>query len=126
MPGVATPSEAFAAPASGADALKLFPAEALPPIVVKAWRAVLPADVPLVPVGGIDAESFASYLAAGANAFGVGSTLHKPGRSAAEVGEIAGVLRRAFEAVGACALNPPEVFSTSGYSRRRCAKRFRK
>ena len=56
VPGVATPTEAFGALAAGADALKLFPAEALPPAIVKAWRAVLPADVWLLPVGGITPE----------------------------------------------------------------------
>ena len=101
VPGVATPSQAFAALRHGADALKLFPADALPPAVVKAWRAVLPAQVPLIPVGGIDGHGFAPYLAAGAQAFGIGSTLYKPGRSAAEVGRIAGELREAFEAARA-------------------------
>ncbi len=85
-PGVATPSEAFAALAAGADALKLFPAEALPPKVVKAWRAVLPKEVALVPVGGVTPETMAGYVAAGANGFGIGSDLYKPGRGAAEVG----------------------------------------
>ncbi|HYD43155.1 MAG TPA: 2-dehydro-3-deoxy-6-phosphogalactonate aldolase [Anaeromyxobacter sp.] len=85
-PGVATPTEAFAALAAGATALKLFPAEALPPEVVKAWRAVLPAGTRLVPVGGITAASLAPYLAAGAAAFGIGSAVYRPGAAAAEVG----------------------------------------
>jgi 2-dehydro-3-deoxyphosphogalactonate aldolase len=72
VPGVATPTEAFGALAAGADALKLFPAEALPPAIVKAWRAVLPADVWLLPVGGITPEGMAGYLAAGANGFAGG------------------------------------------------------
>ncbi len=100
VPGVATPSEAFAALRAGADALKLFPAEALPPPVVKAWRAVLPGEVALIPVGGIGAESFAPYLAAGARGFGIGSTLYKPGRPAAEVGRIAADLARAYRESG--------------------------
>jgi 2-dehydro-3-deoxyphosphogalactonate aldolase len=78
VPGVATPTEAFAALDAGADALKLFPAEALPPPVVKAWRAVLPKDVPLLPVGGIRPETVAPYLAAGASGFGLGSALFTP------------------------------------------------
>ena len=85
MPGVATPSEAFAALAAGADALKLFPAEALGPAVVKAWRAVLPGDLWLLPVGGIGPESLGPYLAAGANGFGIGSALYKAGREASDI-----------------------------------------
>ena len=75
IPGVSTPSEAFAAVNAGADALKLFPAENLPPVVVKAWRAVLPEDLWLLPVGGITPALVAPYLAAGANGFGLGSSL---------------------------------------------------
>jgi len=85
LPGVATPTEAFAALDAGADALKLFPAEALPPPVVKAWRAVLPKDVWLLPVGGIRPEGMALYLAAGANGFGLGSALYKPGMTPAQI-----------------------------------------
>jgi len=85
VPGVATPTEAFGALAAGADALKLFPAEALPPATVKAWRAVLPKDVWLLPVGGITPDSVAPYLAAGANGFGLGSALYQAGLSPAEV-----------------------------------------
>jgi 2-dehydro-3-deoxyphosphogalactonate aldolase len=85
VPGVATPTEAFAALDAGADALKLFPAEALPPAVVRAWRAVLPKDVWLLPVGGIRPDSMAPYLAAGANGFGLGSALYTPGMTPAEV-----------------------------------------
>jgi 2-dehydro-3-deoxyphosphogalactonate aldolase len=85
VPGVATPTEAFAALDAGADALKLFPAEALPPAVVKAWRAVLPRDCWLLPVGGIRPDSMAGYLAAGANGFGLGSALYKPGMTPANV-----------------------------------------
>lgn len=78
MPGVATPSEAFAALEAGADVLKLFPAEAMPPAVVKAWRAVLRPPLKLLPVGGITPESMADYLKAGASGFGLGSALFKP------------------------------------------------
>ena len=85
VPGVATPTEAFAALDAGADALKLFPAEGLPPEVVKAWRAVLPKDVWLLPVGGITPERMAPYVAAGADGFGLGSALYQPGLTPAEV-----------------------------------------
>jgi 2-dehydro-3-deoxyphosphogalactonate aldolase len=84
-PGVATPTEGFAALDAGADMLKLFPAEQLGPSVVKAWRAVLPRDVPLVPVGGVSPANMREFVAAGANGFGLGSALYKPGMSAAEV-----------------------------------------
>lgn len=84
-PGVATPTEAFAALQAGADALKLFPAEALPPPVVKAWRAVVPDEVWLLPVGGITPETMAPYLAAGANGFGLGSALYRRGMVPATV-----------------------------------------
>ncbi|WP_206999304.1 2-dehydro-3-deoxy-6-phosphogalactonate aldolase [Trinickia mobilis] len=82
-PGVATPNEAFAALKNGADVLKMFPAEQLGPQVVKAWRAVIAAQVPLVPVGGIAPDNMGPFLAAGANGFGLGSALYKPGQSAA-------------------------------------------
>ena len=98
VPGVATPTEAFAALAAGADALKLFPAEALPPAVVKAWRAVLPPGVWLLPVGGIAPATMAPYLAAGANGFGLGSALYRAGMSATEVGERARAFRDAWQA----------------------------
>jgi 2-dehydro-3-deoxyphosphogalactonate aldolase len=84
MPGVATATEAFGALAAGADALKTFPAEALPPTAVKAWRAVLPKEAWLLPVGGITPERMAPYVAAGANGFGLGSALYQRGRTPAE------------------------------------------
>jgi 2-dehydro-3-deoxyphosphogalactonate aldolase len=85
LPGVATPSEAFAALRAGADALKLFPAETLGPATLKAWRAVLPADVPLLPVGGIAPDNMGPWRAAGAAGFGLGSALYRPGATPAEV-----------------------------------------
>ncbi|MGE0117500.1 MAG: 2-dehydro-3-deoxy-6-phosphogalactonate aldolase [Dongiaceae bacterium] len=85
LPGVATPTEGFAALAAGADGLKLFPAEAIPPPVVKAWRAVLPADTLLLPVGGITPERMAGYRTAGASGFGLGSALFRPGLTMSEV-----------------------------------------
>ena len=90
-PGVATPTEAFAAIEAGADFLKLFPAEQFTPVIVKAWRAVLPKDMPLVPVGGITPDSMAAYAAAGATGFGLGSAIYKPGMTPPDV-------RRAAEA----------------------------
>ena len=85
LPGVATPTEAFAALAAGAHGLKLFPAELLQPAVLKALRAVLPAGTLMLPVGGITPETMAAYRAAGAAGFGIGSALYKPGMAAAEV-----------------------------------------
>lgn len=85
-PGVATPTEAFAALATGADLLKLFPAELLQPAIVKAWRAVLPDDARLVPVGGITPDTMTAYWQAGAAGFGLGSALFKPGMTPDEVG----------------------------------------
>lgn len=85
IPGVATPSEAFAALEAGAHALKLFPAEMITPVVVKALRAVLPATVRLFPVGGIGTGNMAAYRQAGASGFGIGSSLYKPGMTAAQV-----------------------------------------
>ncbi|MDA1101664.1 MAG: 2-dehydro-3-deoxy-6-phosphogalactonate aldolase [Proteobacteria bacterium] len=87
LPGVATPSEAFAAVAAGADGLKMFPAEMLPPAAVKAWRAVLPVGLALFPVGGITLDTMATYCAAGASGFGLGSALYKPGMTAPEVSQ---------------------------------------
>lgn len=85
VPGVATPTEAFAALAAGADALKLFPAEQASPAVLKAWRAVLPAHVAVMPVGGISPDNMGPWLAAGAGGFGIGSSLYAPGRPAGDV-----------------------------------------
>ncbi|MEK7346327.1 MAG: 2-dehydro-3-deoxy-6-phosphogalactonate aldolase [Pseudomonadota bacterium] len=89
LPGVATPSEAFAALDAGAHGLKLFPAEMISPAAVKALRAVLPPHTPLVPVGGITPNNMAAYLAAGATGFGLGSALYAPGRSAEQVRDMA-------------------------------------
>lgn len=86
-PGYSTPSEAFAALGAGATALKLFPAEAASPAVLKAQRAVLPKDVPVIVVGGIAPDNMGPWLDAGAQGFGLGSGLYKPGQSAAETAE---------------------------------------
>lgn len=89
LPGIATPTEAFAALAAGAHGLKLFPAEAASPAVLKALLAVLPSGTPVFPVGGITVQNIASWRAAGASGFGIGSALFKPGKSANEVGNAA-------------------------------------
>ncbi|MEO6919168.1 MAG: 2-dehydro-3-deoxy-6-phosphogalactonate aldolase [Collimonas sp.] len=86
-PGVATVTEAFAALAAGADVLKMFPAEQLGAHVVKAWRAVVPHEIALLPVGGITPENLATFIDAGASGFGLGSALYKPGLSAEQVGQ---------------------------------------
>ena len=85
LPGVMTATEAFAALEAGATGLKIFPAEMASPAVVKALRAVLPADVVLLPVGGITPENMPAYIDAGANGFGIGSALYKPAMSADNV-----------------------------------------
>ena len=85
IPGVATPTEAFAAIHAGADAIKLFPAEQITPTVLKAWRAVIPRDLAMLPVGGITPETMAPYIAAGADGFGLGSALYAPGRETDDI-----------------------------------------
>jgi 2-dehydro-3-deoxyphosphogalactonate aldolase len=88
-PGYFTPSEGFEALRAGAHVLKLFPAEAATPAVVKGQRAVLPRDVPLIVVGGINPANMKPYLDAGADGFGLGSGLYAPGRSLDEVASAA-------------------------------------
>jgi 2-dehydro-3-deoxyphosphogalactonate aldolase len=83
-PGYFTPSEAFAAIRAGAHALKLFPAEGANPAVLKGQLAVIPKDVPVMAVGGINPDNMRPWLDAGAAGFGLGSGLYKPGQSAAE------------------------------------------
>lgn len=84
-PGVATPTEAFAALAEGADILKLFPAEQMSPAVVKAWLAVLPTGTVLAPVGGITPDNMQAFIDAGVRGFGLGSGLFKPGMTPEQV-----------------------------------------
>ena len=86
FPGVASPSEALAALNSGADGLKVFPAELITPKVLKSWKAILPEKTMLFPVGGIIPESMESYILAGATGFGLGSALYRPGQSVLDVG----------------------------------------
>lgn len=79
MPGVATPTEGFAALAAGADALKLFPSELLGTAALKAWRAVFPAGTQMYSVGGVGLDNIAAFKAAGATGVGIGSALYAPG-----------------------------------------------
>lgn len=97
-PGVATPTEAFAALAAGADVLKMFPAETLGPMGLKAWRAVLTPPVAIVPVGGITPDTLGAYLAAGASGFGLGSALYRAGDSANTVSRHAAAFVLAWHA----------------------------
>jgi 2-dehydro-3-deoxyphosphogalactonate aldolase len=85
LPGILTPTEAFAALKAGAHGLKLFPAEIASPAVVKALLAVLPKGTKLIPVGGIGADNMQAWRSAGAAGFGLGSSLYKPGDDAATV-----------------------------------------
>jgi len=91
-PGFFTPAEAFALLAAGADALKLFPAEAASPAVLRALRAVLPPGTAVLPVGGIDATNIAAWRAAGAAGFGIGSAIYRPSDDATAVAEKARAL----------------------------------
>jgi 2-dehydro-3-deoxyphosphogalactonate aldolase len=100
-PGVATPTEAFAALKAGADAIKIFPAEATPPAVVKAWRAVLPKDAIVIPVGGIKPGTMKSYVDAGADGFGLGSALFTPAMSVEEIRRNADDFAKAWRAMRA-------------------------
>lgn len=96
LPGVYTATEAFAAIDAGADALKLFPAEIGGPALLKALRAVLPKEMPVLPVGGVAADTVAGWRAAGAAGFGVGGALYRPGDDPATVGERARAFVAAF------------------------------
>lgn len=99
VPGFATPTEAFRMINAGADAIKLFPAEANPPKVLKSLRAVLPKDVPVLPVGGITPQNMNDYWAAGADGFGLGSALYKPGMTVEQVAQSAADFRSVLNAL---------------------------
>ncbi len=100
-PGVVTPSEAFDALDAGASGLKLFPAVQVGLEGMQALRAVLPAGTRLYAVGGIGADNFAAWLAAGVDGAGLGSALYQPGQSAVQVGEQAHALVAAWNAAAA-------------------------
>jgi 2-dehydro-3-deoxyphosphogalactonate aldolase len=85
LPGVMTPTEAFAALDAGAHGLKLFPAEMIGPAGLKALCAVLPPEAAMLPVGGVTPDNMRAYREAGAAGFGIGSALYKPGMAAAQV-----------------------------------------
>jgi len=99
VPGIASPTEAFAALAAGADALKIFPAELVTPAVLRAMCAVLPKGTGLLPVGGIKPESMKPYVDAGATGFGLGSALYKPGMTAQQTAATARQFVAAWRAI---------------------------
>lgn len=96
VPGVATVTEAFAALAAGADALKLFPAEHLGATTLKAWMSVLPNGVHIYPVGGVNPDNMQPYVAAGAKGFGLGSALYSPGQSVEDTRAVARQFQRSW------------------------------
>ncbi len=100
-PGAATPTEALAAIAAGARAVKVFPAAQVGPAGLKAWTDILPAWAELIPVGGMDAGDFPGWIAAGASGFGIGSALYRPGRGPDLVSARARALRAAWQAARA-------------------------
>ena len=97
LPGVFTPTEAFAAIRAGAKHLKLFPAEAASPLTIKAWKAVLPKHVQVHAVGGVTPENMKDWLAAGASGFGIGSALYKQGMPLSKISESAHTLVSAWK-----------------------------
>lgn len=98
-PGVATPSEAFAALDLGAAVLKFFPAELIPPAAIKAMRAVLPREALVAAVGGITPQTMAAYHAAGADSFGLGSALFRPDYDRADLARRARGFTQAWKAL---------------------------
>ena len=96
-PGVMTPSECFTAIKAGADGLKLFPASLIGPAGLAALKAVLPHGTETLAVGGAGADNFAEWLQAGANGFGIGTTIYRPGDSADTVAEKARTIVNAFD-----------------------------
>ncbi|MEI2297834.1 2-dehydro-3-deoxy-6-phosphogalactonate aldolase [Ensifer sp. MJa1] len=99
MPGVLTPTEALSAAAAGATGLKFFPASVLGPAGITAIRAILPPDLEIAAVGGVSDTNFGDYAKAGIRSFGLGSSLYRPGMSAAEVRERAVATIKAYDAV---------------------------
>ena len=100
LPGVFSPTEAFAAIRAGATHLKLFPAEAASPVTVKAWKAVLPKHVSLYAVGGVTPDNMATWRAAGCAGFGIGSNIYKSGMSANDVAGNAAAFAAAWNNLG--------------------------
>ncbi len=108
VPGCFTPTEAFALLAAGADAIKLFPAEAASPAVLRAMRAVLPSGTIVLPVGGIDADNMAGWRSAGAGGFGIGSSIYRPGDTADVVSGKARRLVSAWREIGNSERHPDQ------------------
>jgi 2-dehydro-3-deoxyphosphogalactonate aldolase len=100
LPGYATVTEAFAAIGAGAHALKLFPAEGMPPAALRAQLAVIPASMPIVIVGGINVASFKPWVEAGASGFGLGSALYRPRISVSEITDAACRMVAGWKALG--------------------------
>ena len=98
FPGVFSPTEAFTALRHGADGLKIFPAAQLGPGYVKAIRAVLPPDTPVYAVGGAGPDNFATWFAAGATGFGLGTSLYTPGLPTAQIATRAATIVAAYDA----------------------------
>jgi 2-dehydro-3-deoxyphosphogalactonate aldolase len=95
--GVFTATEAHAAIAAGADALKFFPADLLGPKGIRAIGTILPPDMPLLAVGGVDAGNIGDYLKAGVVGFGIGTSLYKPGFTSEEVSRRARAMVAAYD-----------------------------
>lgn len=98
-PGVFTATEALAAVAAGADALKFFPGDILGPKGIKAIAAILPKGMPLLAVGGVDASNLGDYIKAGVTGFGIGTSLYVPGLAAEEIGKRAAAMVSAYDGV---------------------------
>lgn len=102
LPGAATPSEAFAAIGAGSKCVKIFPAEQVGICGLRAWTAVVPKGIGLIPVGGIDASNIGAWLEAGATGFGIGSSLYKPGIDVDDLRQRALSMTAALESALTC------------------------
>ena len=97
MPGVYTATEAFNAIKLGSKFLKIFPADSCGPGYIRALKSVLPTHIKVIPTGGIAVDTVSSFHTAGCYAFGVGSSLYKPGTTADEVQKRAEALTAAVK-----------------------------
>ncbi len=98
LPGVLTPTEGLLALKAGATGLKFFPASVLGPSGISAIRAILPKDTMVAAVGGVSDKNFGDYASVGITAFGLGTSLYKPGMTASEARERAEITIRAYDA----------------------------